>query len=84
MERRTPAALPPDAASREIVRHALAKTLLVEAGAGAGKTTMLVERMLALLDEGGVQAENLAAVTFTRKAASHLRRRFQAALESIS
>jgi ATP-dependent helicase/nuclease subunit A len=43
---------------------------------------MLVERMLALLREGRALPENLAAVTFTRKAASQLRRRFQAALEA--
>ncbi|MGA7990569.1 MAG: UvrD-helicase domain-containing protein, partial [Thermoanaerobaculia bacterium] len=62
------------------MRTALDTTLLVEAGAGSGKTTMLVERMLALL-AAGTPAENVAAVTFTRKAASQLRRRFQVALD---
>lgn len=62
------------------MRTALDTTLLVEAGAGSGKTTMLVERMLALL-AAGTPPENIAAVTFTRKAASQLRRRFQVALE---
>src|SRR5664280_736554 len=64
--------------------HALDVTLLVEAGAGSGKTTMLVDRMLALLAAGKARPENLAAVTFTRKAASHLRRRFQSALEAAA
>ena len=45
---------------------------------------MLVERMLALLLSGKALPENVAAVTFTRKAASHLRRRFQAALEEAA
>ncbi len=71
----------PDAEARETICRDLGRTLLVEAGAGSGKTTMLVERMLALLLDGGVPPESLAAVTFTRKAASHLRRKFQAALE---
>lgn len=74
----------PDEQDREVVRTALETTLLVEAGAGSGKTTMLVERMLALLLSGAARPENIAAVTFTRKAASNLRRRFQAALEEAA
>ena len=74
----------PDAAARETIRTDLGQTLLVEAGAGSGKTTMLVERMLALLLDGGIAPESVAAVTFTRKAASHLRRKFQAALEDAA
>ena len=74
----------PDAESRQAIRSDLDRTLLVEAGAGSGKTTMLVERMLALLLSGKALPENVAAVTFTRKAASHLRRRFQAALEEAA
>jgi ATP-dependent helicase/nuclease subunit A len=72
----------PDGIAREAIRTQLDVTLLVEAGAGSGKTTMLVDRMLALLAAGRASPENLAAVTFTRKAASHLRRRFQTALEA--
>jgi ATP-dependent helicase/nuclease subunit A len=74
----------PDAAAREAIRRELDRTLLVEAGAGSGKTTMLVDRMLALLLDGGAHPESVAAVTFTRKAASHLRRRFQEALEAAA
>ena len=80
--RRTPAL--PDSDARAAIRTDLDSTLLVEAGAGSGKTTMLVDRMLALLGEGRAEPDNLAAVTFTRKAASQLRRRFQAALEAAS
>lgn len=54
--------------------------MLVEAGAGAGKTTCMVERMVALLREGRCEVGRLAAVTFTRKSAAELRSRFQAAL----
>ena len=84
MARAPKAASLPDARARETIRTDLGRTLLVEAGAGSGKTTMLVERMLALLLDGGVQPESVAAVTFTRKAASHLRRKFQAALEGAA
>ena len=83
LARKPPADLS-DGAARDEIRGALDATLLVEAGAGSGKTTMLVDRMLALLAAGKAHPERLAAVTFTRKAASHLRRRFQSALEAAS
>ncbi len=55
--------------------------MLVEAGAGSGKTSELLLRMLALIREGKATAADIAAVTFTRKAAAELRERFQAELE---
>jgi ATP-dependent helicase/nuclease subunit A len=71
----------PDQAQRDRIRHDLDTNLLVEAGAGSGKTTELVERMLALVQSGRAQVEEIAAVTFTRKAAAELRERFQTRLE---
>ncbi|MBW2618473.1 MAG: UvrD-helicase domain-containing protein, partial [Deltaproteobacteria bacterium] len=73
---------PPDAAQRELIQTALDQTILVEAAAGTGKTTSLIARMVALLAQGRCQEiDRLVAVTFTRRAASELRFRFQAALE---
>ncbi len=69
-----------DAAARTRITSDLDANLLVEAGAGSGKTTMLVERMLALV-ERGTPVEQVAAVTFTRKAAAELRERFENKLE---
>src|SRR6188768_1080692 len=71
-----------DRRSREIVRKELQTNLLVEAGAGSGKTQMLAERMAAGVAEGVYRIEHMAAVTFTRKAASELRGRFHLALEA--
>ncbi len=71
----------PDQEVREKIIRELDKTILVEAGAGSGKTKSLVDRMLALLREGKCSVETLAAVTFTRKAAAELRGRFQTELE---
>ncbi|MBA2566015.1 MAG: UvrD-helicase domain-containing protein [Gemmatimonadetes bacterium] len=71
---------PPDWAERERVRRDLTGNLLVEAGAGSGKTTALVSRMLALV-ESGVEVRRLAAVTFTRKAAGELSQKFRGGLE---
>src|ERR1017187_3527960 len=51
-------------------------TLLVEAGAGTGKTSLLAGRV-ALLLASGVQPRNVAAITFTELAASELLQRIQ-------
>ncbi len=69
--------LPPplrDADARNAVARDLDRTLLVEAGAGTGKTSALVERLAALV-EGGVPPQRIAAITFTEAAASELRER---------
>lgn len=70
----------PDQAARDSARTDLTTNFLVEAGAGSGKTTLLADRMAALV-EAGIPTRQLAAVTFTRKAAGELRERFQLALE---
>jgi len=69
--------------SKERVRIAsdLETSMLVEAAAGTGKTTSMVQRMTALLAEGACTAGELAAVTFTRKAAAEMRARFRVELE---
>ncbi|MFA9446567.1 UvrD-helicase domain-containing protein [Egicoccus sp. AB-alg6-2] len=59
----------------------LARTLFVEAGAGSGKTTALVDRVVALVD-AGVALTDIAAITFTEKAATELRDRIRTACET--
>ena len=70
-----------DRESRRQIHEELFENILVEAGAGSGKTQMLAERMAAGVAAGVYQVEHMAAVTFTRKAASELRGRFHLALE---
>jgi ATP-dependent helicase/nuclease subunit A len=70
----------PDQAERDRILAELDANLLVEAGAGSGKTTAMVGRMVELV-RAGRDVERIAAVTFTRKAAAELRERFQEALE---
>ncbi len=65
---------PPDAAARTRIERDLGANLFVEAGAGAGKTTSLVERIIGLVG-AGVSIESVAAITFTEKAAAELRHR---------
>ncbi|CEP68525.1 DNA helicase subunit AddA [Moorella glycerini] len=58
--------------------------LLVAAAAGAGKTAVLVERIIQRLTdpEAPVSLENLLVVTFTEAAAAEMRQRIGAALEA--
>jgi ATP-dependent helicase/nuclease subunit A len=67
-------AAPPDHDARERIRTDVSTTLFVEAGAGAGKTTALVRRILTLVD-ARVPIDAIAAITFTEKAAAELRHR---------
>lgn len=70
-----------DETARERITRDLDTTFLVEAGAGSGKTTKLVDRISVLLSLGKVQIDQIAAVTFTRKAAAELREKLQQRLE---
>ena len=65
-----------DQTDRDAIVADLGSTLFVEAGAGSGKTTALVARVLALLDHG-IAMENIAAITFTEKAAAELKNRLR-------
>lgn len=70
-----------DQRSRDCIVSELGRNLLVEAGAGSGKTHMMAARMAGGVASGAYAIERMAAVTFTRKAAAELRGRFQLALE---
>src|SRR5579862_8531574 len=48
--------------------------VVLEASAGTGKTSVLVDRYVNLL-LAGVDPENILAITFTRKAAAEMRQR---------
>ena len=73
-----------DAEAREAIRTALDRSMLVEASAGTGKTTCMVDRMTALVRTGKATVDQIAAITFTKKAAAELARRFRERLEKDS
>ena len=50
-------------------------SLMVRAGAGTGKTTVLVERFVLAVAEDGVPVEHILAITFTEKAAAEMKAR---------
>ena len=66
---------------RERIRGSLDETMVVEAAAGTGKTSELVERLVAVLAEGRGTVQTVVAVTFTEKAAGELKLRLRAELE---
>ncbi len=74
-------AAPPDQAARDRIATDLGSTLFVEAGAGSGKTTALVGRVVALVATGTAELRSIAAITFTEKAGAELRDRIRAELQ---
>jgi len=57
--------------------------LLLDAGAGSGKTTVLVERFARAVEEDGVDVGSILTITFTDKAASELRERIRTRLRAV-
>ena len=56
-----------------------AGTVFVSAGAGTGKTSVLVERYVRAVCERGLDVDSILVITYTRKAAGELRSRIRAA-----
>lgn len=73
-----------DQQARDKIAEALDQNLMVLAGAGAGKTHALVQRMANAVQTGVVAVDQLSAITFTRKAAGEMRGRFFSELKSRS
>ena len=71
-----------DEAARHAIKESLDDTLVVEAAAGTGKTTELVNRILRVLETGRATMGEVVAVTFTEKAAGELKLRLREALET--
>jgi len=65
-----------DSESRKKIIRKIDENFFVEAGAGSGKTTMLVERMVAMV-ESGIDISKISAITFTKAAANEFYARFQ-------
>ena len=80
----TAAFVPVDADARKTIAEDLGATLFVEASAGTGKTTSLVQRVTNLVATGTTTLDRVAAITFTEAAAAELRDRIRAELEKAS
>lgn len=72
-----------DASARNAIETIFDKTFFVEAGAGSGKTSSLVARMVNMVCSGEYEISELAAITFTDKAAEELRIRIREKLSQV-
>lgn len=66
---------------QEAVKLPLCNALIL-AGAGSGKTRVLVERMAWLIQKENLSPQSILAVTFTNKAAGEMKSRLQALLDT--
>ena len=73
---------PVDEDARERARRDLGTSLVVEAGAGTGKTTLLVDRIESIVRSGSARLDQIAAVTFTENAATTMKLRLRERLEA--
>jgi ATP-dependent helicase/nuclease subunit A len=73
--------VPLDQEVRNEIRTQLDANICVEAGAGTGKTTVLVDRIVEILRTGHASVEQVAVITFTEKAAAELASRVRRGLE---
>jgi len=76
-------ARPKDHAARLTAATDLTTNLVVSAGAGTGKTSLLVERILTAIGSGHAPLPSIAAITFTDKAAGELRHRLASGLAEL-
>ena len=72
---------PVDHEARQKARDDHGTSLVLEAGAGTGKTTLLIDRIEALVRSGHARLEEIAAVTFTENAAATMKLRLRERLE---
>jgi len=79
-----PELLEADARARKTLRSDFENTLFVDAGAGTGKTTAIVERIAELVANGRINMSQLVAITFTEAAAAELRTRVREALQGVA
>src|SRR5437870_5898150 len=73
---------PADESTRAQVRTLLEQSTCVEAGAGTGKTSVLVDRVVELLCRGPFGVDEIAVMTFTDAAAAELAARVREGLET--
>ncbi len=73
--------VPVDRDDREKISRDFSTTFWVEAGAGTGKTSLLIRRLINLVTVEGAHLDRIVAVTFTEKAAAEIKERLREGLE---
>ncbi|MBD3179201.1 MAG: AAA family ATPase [Candidatus Latescibacteria bacterium] len=75
--------LPVDQEQRERAVEDTDRSLCLEAGAGTGKTTLLVKRYISIIREGKAACPGIVAITFTEAAASEMKERIRRKLAAM-
>jgi len=75
------ATISPDERQREAIEH-VHGPMVVLAGAGTGKTTVLIQRIARLIREGHARPDEILALTYTDNAAAEMKARVSAELAS--
>src|SRR5207237_6890288 len=75
----SPRQLQPDQRQQQVIEHVYGPMLVV-AGGGTGKTTVLTRRIAHLIREKHARADEILAVTYTDNAAKEMRERVAAEL----
>lgn len=73
----------PDERQHQAIEH-VHGPMLVVAGAGTGKTTVLIRRVLRLIRENHARPDQILALTYTDNAAAEMRERLEAELHARS
>ena len=73
-----------DQAQREKAVEAIDESICLEAGAGTGKTTLLVNRYLSILKTGRAKCTEIVAITFTEKAAAEMKTRLRREITALA
>ncbi len=79
----SPPAFEPDARQRDAIEHVLGPVLVV-AGAGTGKTTVLTKRIARLISGGHAQPNDILALAYNENAAKEIHDRVQAELRGVN
>ncbi len=69
--------------SQTLAIESEAKQLLIIAGAGSGKTTVMIDRIMRLVNEGSADPKRVVAITFTNAAADEIRERLNKRTEGL-
>ena len=73
----------PDEHQREAIEH-VHGPVMVRAGAGTGKTTVLVQRIARLIREGHARPDQILALTYTDNAADEMKSRVRQELKGTN
>ena len=77
------AKISPDERQREAIEH-VHGPMVVLAGAGTGKTTVLIQRIARLIREGHARPDEILGLTYTDNAAAEMKSRVSAELAAES